>query len=480
MASALTKASTPRLSEVARKVVAPSGIVSTGWPQVRKTSESKLGIAYDPWQNAAGRLILAKRADGKLAAMIDGVGMSVCRQVGKTYLIGGAIFSLCVDRPGLLVIWSAHHARTHGETFLAMQGFAERTKVRPYIERVYLGSGDEEIRFVNGSRILFGARERGFGRGIPGVDVIVSDEAQIMSDKALDAQLATLNTSQFGLALFIGTPPRPDDASEAFTRMRTEAWAGRLTDGAWIEFGADPDADPDDRKQWAKANPSYPSRTPPESILRLRRKLKPDSFLREGLGIWDAEAAPDERWRLTLEEWEFTSRDIPRPDVPAGFFVTVGRDFRSASIAAAAVVGGVPHVELSDHRPGTGWLTERLKELHLSYPSAVFAAYLAGPVKSWVPELAEAGIDLRLLNQPEASSACANLQKLVEVRGLTHAPHPVVDRSVEGAERRDFEGGAWVWDWRKSTGDVAPIAALTGALWLLEMHPVYDVLDSVW
>src|SRR5699024_6994494 len=120
------------------------------------------------------------------------------------------------------------------------------------------------------------ARERGFGRGVPGVDVIVSDEAQIMSEKALDAQLAAMNTSQFGLAIFVGTPPRPDDPSEAFTRMRSEAWSGTLRDAVWIELGADDDADPNDRNQWARANPSYPHRTPAESILRLQRKLSPE------------------------------------------------------------------------------------------------------------------------------------------------------------------------------------------------------------
>ena len=480
MALSPMRSGTPSLSEVARKVVAPAGITSTGWPAVRHTCEAKLGIEFDPWQDAAGRLILAKRADGKLACMIGGVGMSVPRQVGKTYLIGALTFALCINRPGMLVIWSAHHARTHGETFLSMQAFAERSRVKPYIDRVFLGSGDEEIRFQNGSRVLFGARERGFGRGIPGVDMIISDEAQIMSDKALDSQLATMNTSRFGLAVFIGTPPRPDDPSESFTRMRTEAWSGHLRDAVWIEFGADKDADPDDRRQWAKANPSYPGRTPPESILRLRRKLKPDSFLREGLGVWDDVATVETRWKLTLEEWKLTEETVPKPGGEPNFFITVAKDLRSASIAVAALGQDRPHVELADHRSGAGWLAARIKQLHEKHPSARFGAYSAGPVKAWAPAFAEFGVELELLTQPEASSACAHLKHMVEVRGFTHTPDPVVSDSVAGAERRDMEGGGWVWGWRNSTSDLAPIAAVTGALWLLESHPTYDVEQSFW
>lgn len=471
MAPAPTKSGTRKLSEVARKLVVPTGITSTGWPSIRDTCRDKMGIAFDPWQDGAGRVILAKRADGKLAAMIDGVGMSVCRQVGKTYLIGGMVFGLCVNRSGLLVIWSAHHARTHGETFLSMQAFADRQRVKPYVRQVFTGSGDEEIRFRNGSRILFGARERGFGRGVPGVDVIMSDEAQIMSDKALDAQLATMNTSQFGLGLFVGTPPRPDDPSEAFRRMRDAAWSGELRDGAWVELGADPDADPDDRRQWAKANPSYPHRTPPESILRLRRKLKRDSFLREGLGIWDEDAAAA-FVPLPADVWTATGLEVPREAlVTPMFFVTAEKSMRSATIVAAALYNGLPHVELADHRPGTSWLTARIRELVARYPHAVFAAFAAGPLKSWVPTLAEFHIDLKLLNQPETASACAHLQTLAESKSFTHSPRDVFAESLAGARPKELDGGSWVWDWRKSEGDLAPIAAATGALWLLESSP---------
>ena len=214
MASPPTRSGTKKLSEAARHLVAPKGIASTEWPSVRDTCRKKLGVEFDEWQHGAGRLILAKRQDGKLASTIGGIGMSLPRQVGKTYLIGAMSFALCINRPGLLVIWSAHHARTHGETFLAMQSFAKRSKVAPWVDKVYVGSGDEEIRFHNGSRILFGARERGFGRGVPGVDVLIFDEGQILSERAMENMLATMNVSQFGLHMYVGTPPRPEDPSE--------------------------------------------------------------------------------------------------------------------------------------------------------------------------------------------------------------------------------------------------------------------------
>jgi hypothetical protein len=151
----------------------------------RRHLRRQAGLTLDGWQDGAGRLILARRADGRLAATIGGVGMSLPRQVGKTTLLIGMIFGLCLDNPGLFVIWTSHHSRTTQESFLVMQSFTRRSAVKPLIAKVFLGAGDEEIRFVNGSRVLFGAREHGFGRGLSGVDVIVFDERQILSERAL-------------------------------------------------------------------------------------------------------------------------------------------------------------------------------------------------------------------------------------------------------------------------------------------------------
>ena len=133
---------------------------------------------------------------------------------------------------------------------------------------------------------MFGARENGFGRGFDGVDVEVFDEAQILGERALADMIPATNTSPNPLVVFMGTPPKPSDPSEVFAQKRRDALNGM--DGMlYVEFSADRDADSDDRKQWRKANPSYPKRTSETAILRMRNLLGEDSFRREGLGIWD-------------------------------------------------------------------------------------------------------------------------------------------------------------------------------------------------
>lgn len=456
MASPQTKTGTRRLSEIARHVVTPAGITSTSWPAVRDKCRD-LGVTFDDWQDGAGRLILAKRADGKLAAMIGGVGMSLPRQVGKTYLLGALIFALAIIRPGLLVIWTAHHSRTSSETFLSMQGFARRRRIAPYIQNVYKGSGDEAIVFRNGSRILFGARERGFGRGVPGVDVLMCDEAQILTDRALDNMLATLNTSTLGLAIYVGTPPRPEDPSEAFTRMRTEAVSGEAADMVWIECGADPGAFADDRTQWAKANPSYPDRTPEESILRLRKKLTLDSFYREGLGIWD-ESGLDV---FGIGNWEACAGAKPLGLTITGLGVAATLDMTHCALGAAGIDSGLVHVKPLQHGPGSHWVVQRLLELGVKAP-VVIDRY--GPAAPLIPHVEAAGFEVVGADTHDVLDACARTAELVRDGKLRHANYPELDLAVKGAVRREVRD-RWAWGRKQSTSDISTLEACTFATW---------------
>lgn len=454
------KPGTPKLSDVARLVVAPSGITATGWPAVEQCCRVKLGVEFDPWQHGAGRLILAKRADGHLASMIDGVGMSLPRQVGKTYLIGAMVFALCVLNPGLLVIWSAHHARTHGETFLSMQGFARRSRVKAFVAQVFKGSGDEEIRFHNGSRILFGARERGFGRGIPAVDVLVFDEAQILSDRALANMLATMNVSRFGLALFIGTPPRPEDNSEAFERMRQDAREGRLTDGAWIEFGAEPGSTAHDRAAWARANPSFPKRTPVQSMLRLQRKLTAEDWLREGLGIWDSLGSLGVFPRGSWQRRAVKPGGAPAPAAlgvaadPDGVWLSLG----AASAGDRAHLGSVLRVRQDGGRAAFVAEVARIQ----SEQGCPVGIDTKGPASGLIPELTEAGVVLAQGGLEDFIQACSDIVQAVTDGTVEHANYSELDDAVAAAGWRKV-GDRRVF--ARRTGEIDALEAVTWALW---------------
>lgn len=434
--------------------------MSTGWPAVRDTA-ANFGVSFDPWQHGAGQLILAKRKDGLYAASIGGVVISIPRQVGKTFMVGAIVFALCLLFPGLTVIWTAHRARTAAETFGDMQAFADRPKVKPHIENIVRGDGSEAVEFRNGSRILFGARERGFGRGFPNVGVLVFDEAQILTENAIDDMVPTMNTATNPLLLFMGTPPKPKDPSEVFTRKRAEALAGGDRDTAYIEFGADRGADPNDRKQWRKANPSFPKWTPAASMLRMKKNLTAESFLREGLGIWDDVAGLEV---VPLGDWLRTTKaDSELVGVPTfALEVTEDRAWSTFAVAGTSSLGG-KHGELIDPLPGTGATVARAKQLTEKHGGGEVVVAKGSAAAALVEELTKAGVSVYEMAVDEQARACGQLLDDIRNGGMWHLPNELLDIAVRNVAKKAHGVSGFVWEQRKATVDVTPLAALTWA-----------------
>jgi hypothetical protein len=485
-----TKSSTPRLSEVARHVVAPADVASTGWPAVRDKC-ADLGLSFRVWQHGAGRLILAKRADGKYAATIGGTGMSIPRQVGKTFLVAAIAFALCLLRPGLTVIWTAHRLRTAEETFGKMQAFAKRRKIAPHVVRVVRGSGEEAILFANGSRIMFGARERGFGRGFDEVDVLIFDEAQILGESALDDMVPATNQSRQdagALLLFLGTPPKPTDNGEVFTRMRSEALSGEDSDTGWIEFGADPGFNPTplpaplskaDWQQVAKANPSFPDDTPREAILRMRKKLGPDSFLREGLGIWDDHSVdPD---YLDVEAW-LALTDAGQIERVVAFAVESDLSHAYVSVSLAGErADGMTQVELVEpRRRGTTWVVDRAVELDGRHGPAVWVIDGRGPARDLIPELEDAGLEVVTASTDDVSQAYTRFVDGLRDGTLRHGPDEVLLDAVKVAKRRPCGDNGYTFGRRVSGADISPVQSCALAHWAAVTRPAIDILQTIW
>lgn len=470
MVPSQTQSGDPRLSEVARHVILPDGIVTTGWPSVRAKAQ-EMGVSFDSWQQGLGQAILAKRDTGLYAAGIGGVVISIPRQVGKTFTVGAIIFALCAITPGLTVIWTAHRTRTHNETFRSMASMAERKSIKPNIASVRRTNGEQEVEFRNGSRILFGARESGFGRGFAEVDVLVLDEAQILTEKAMEDMVPATNAAPNGLVLMMGTPPRPSDPGEVFLNRRAAALSGGDPDILYVEFSADKGANPDDRKQWAKANPSYPRRTTESAILRMRKLLgSVESFLREGLGIWDDEALTKKG--ISAKAWD--ALKVLPDDVPdEGRRVYAARfSIDGASVALAAAIRpdeGPIHVEGIKVAPmgdGTLWLVEWLLERHER------AAQIVIDGKSGVGYLVNAlrtgGVPKSVILTPttdEVVAAHSMLEAAINQGELSHRGQEELDAQVKVAEKRKI-GAAGGFGWQAPEGSsVVLLDAMTLAHW---------------
>lgn len=462
-----TKSGPKKLSELARHVVQPSGIVSTGFRPVHRRSV-EMGMPLDGWQQGVARLALAKREGGLYAAGEGGVVLSIPRQVGKTYLIAALVFALCTLFPNLTVIWTAHRTRTHNETFKKMQSMSRRKKIAPYVANVRAANGEQEITFVNGSRILFGARESGFGRGFDEVDVLVLDEAQILSEDAMSDMVPATNAAPNGLVFLMGTPPRPKDPGDVFAGARKRALEGD-EDTVYVEFSADPDAKSDDRRQLAKANPSYPHRTSESAIRRMQKLLGSDeSFRREGFGIWDEEKLDPKA--IKVAAWDRLKAALPEESV-----VSYGVKFTADGSGVALVAAHKPplgpvHIQpLKQANLGEGidWLVKELVALAPGAAQIVIDGK-AG-VGALISELNDAGVrnKKQLLVPPldQVLAAHTMFEQNIISGGLSHGGQKEFTAQVTAAKKRTIgKSGGWGWD-APEGGTVVSLDAATLAFW---------------
>ncbi|MUL47594.1 terminase [Mycobacterium sp. CBMA293] len=452
------------LNEVARHVIVPAGIASTGWPQVRNTCRN-LGWRFDRWQAGAGWLILAKDAEGQYAA--DTIVISIPRQCGKTFLVACIVFALCLIRPNLTVVWTAHRKTTAVETFESLAGMAVMPRVAPYIEKVLNARGSEKIVFTNGSRILLGARETGFGRGIPNVGVIVADEAQILTESFMEDMAATQNTVDNPLFFMMGTPPRPQDNGEVFASMRQEAIDGEVDDTCYIEFSAPEKArdDPMNPDYIAEANPSFPHRTSWRALMRLRKKLKNlAAWCREALGIWD-EVVVDKPV-LTQSFWGTLTADGPDHHVaPNGIGVDMGHggDISVTGCWFGGDDGDTAHLELL-------WAGTDIDAC------ITFLARAAGrrievliddlsPAAQMIPDLVVRRVNVRRGTTRDMVKACQRFESRGRARQLSHTGQELVTKALLDARKRKIgDAGGWGFDRRNPESVIHPIVGTALAL----------------
>lgn len=482
-----TPASTPRLSEAARELVIPDGIVTSVFPLVERRLES-VGVRFDPWQRGLGTIALGCRANGKYAASIGGVVASIPRQVGKTFTVGNLLIGLALEFPNMKIIWTSHHLRTTTATFQSMRGMVRKPGIAALLDTssrsdgTRSANGEQEIRFANGSIIMFGARAMGFGRGVAAVDVLVFDEAGILGIKALEDMVPSTNQAQHphgALIFFIGTPPRPSDPGEAFAAKRARALSGESKDQVYVEFSAEPGSDPNDRKQWPVMNPSYPSRTPLDSMLRMRENLPDeDAWRREAMGIWDSD---DGGSAISKEMWDALGVEAAPEAVLKTFAVAFSADGSRVALAGARTIDEdrrVVHVELVGSHSGdigsgvssvADWLAERWRgtaQIVISGRSGAAALEQA---------LKDRGVGRMVVilpTTPQYFAACAMTLDAVREGNVSHLAtegQAALDESVAVADRKvRAADGAWGWEATTPGGDETPIEAVSLALWAVK------------
>jgi hypothetical protein len=417
------------------------------------------GLDLDPWQRLVLSAWMLEDRSGRWAAST--CGLSVPRQNGKNSIIEVRQLYGMVEF-GEKFLHTAHEVKTARKAFARLLEFFDNRDLPHLAEMVRdirRTNGQEAILLWNGGSVEFVARSKGSGRGYT-VDTLVCDEAQHMTDNELEALKSTISAAPSGRSqtIYTGTPPNPDDAAEVFPRVRRSA----LEDGArrlsWHEWSCGKDADLDDMEVWYETNPGLGIRLHPDTVQDERVDLSDDGFLRERLGSWQSSASfavidPD-RWL------ELADPDSKPARSRVAFAVDVAPDRKTAAVAVAGDrQDGRRHVELVDHRSGTGWVVERVVELVGRWGGTV-GLDPSSPAGSLLTDFMQAKLEPALVGTREMTQACGAFFDMVVDGSVAHLGQPKLNVAVDAGRKRTV-GDAWAWHRRDASSDISPLVAVT-------------------
>lgn len=452
----------------------PEGIASLEAGDDAITFAESLGLVLDDWQQWLVRMLLAERADGRLAASTAVI--LVPRQNGKNVVLAAVeMYGLCVA--GLRrQVHSAHLTDTAAEHMKFLKELVEDNDLDAdsggYLH-VYESNGKERIVNVETrGELSFNTRTKSTKRGTP-PQRIVFDEALFLTDdqtQAMAPSLAAQSMSADTSPQIIATSSAPIAESETLARMRRLGLDGARSTLV-ADWGCAPDWDryPDtgvditDRDLWYEANPGLGVRISEDFIEDTELSsgtMTPQAFAIERLGVvFDVEDLASELpgWGRCLDE---SSAMVGEPKALA---VDVAMDSSWTSIAVAGDrADKLAHVEVTDHLVRTDGVVEILAAMHKLYrvpvhldPRSAAAGLLDGLERAGVAVVQVGGVDIL--------KACAGFKREVESGLLRHRGQGPLDDAVRVAAIKAVEDG-WKWTRRSSRSDISSLYAVTLAL----------------
>lgn len=481
-------AQTPRIQ------TAPLFLSSSGREAVELAALA--GLKLDPWQQHVLDIGLGERPNGKWSAFE--VAVNVPRQNGKGGIIEARELAGLFLLGERLILHSAHEFKTSIVAFRRIEQLIMGCPdLRKRVLRVRRTTGEEAIELVTGQVLRFLARSGGSGRGFTG-DCNMLDEAMILGDDAMSALMPTMSAVKNPQIWYLGSAGI-GSLSLQLARLRRRA-LGAMELGepdpslAYFEWSVEPHVDecppdctahddPGDPTSWARANPALGIRITPEHVAKERLSMGVSGFARERLGVGEYPADGTDTWQVIPEEsWRALTDAEAEPGNPVAFAIDATPERSHAAICAAGQYGQARAVEVIDHRPGLGWVVERVAELAAKWKPCAIVVDAGGPAGSLIPDLEKAGLEIVQPKAREIAAAAGQFFDAVEQQTLAHRDPAPLAAALAGAQKRPL-GDAWAWARRGLTVDISPLVAATNALWGHAMHADdtdADPLDNIW
>ena len=407
----------------------------------------------------------------------------VSRQNGKGALLEARELAGLFLLEEELIVHTAHLFDTAGSHFRRL---SQRIRDTPELAGrlakpggILRGHGNESITLARNERtgrqprLEVRTRTGAGGLGFS-ISCLVFDEAMIISDEmhqALVPALAAMPNVQVWYTGSAVDEQNPAHQGIPFARIREKGMRG-ADSLAYFEWSLDID-DPakvgevSDR-QLEEANPGLGIRIESSFIREVEQEsLSERGFAvqRCGVGAWPRTDGLDDVV-ITPGAWAgCLDRDSKRSgSVCFAVDVTPNREY--SSIGVAGLRGdGKAHVEVVEHRRGTGWVVERVAGLLAAKPAVGVVIDGASPANSLLGDLSDAlDIEVTIVNGKEHAQACGMIFDAVNQDTLRHIGQAELAEAIRGAVKRPL-GDAWAWSRRNSSVDISPLVAVTLALW---------------
>jgi phage terminase large subunit-like protein len=360
--------------------------------------------------------------------------------------------------------------KTARKAFIRLASFFENTRKWPeladLVKDIRRTNGQEAIVLTNGGSVEFVARSKGSGRGFT-VDVLVCDEAQELSDDALEALMPTTSAAPLGNPqwIFTGTPPGPTANGEVFTRTREDALSGKSSRLAWHEWSCTGSADLDDPSSASSANPAIGGRLQWDVIQGERARFSDEGFARERLGMWDS--AGSQRV-ISADSWKVVAAANLQDDGgEVSIAIDVSPDRSTATIASAAwTTDDIPYVDVIESRRGEAdWGVAKFVELVERHNVRAVVIDAASNANTLIDPLRQFGVTVTVTNARQMSVACGMFYDAVMEQTVRHLDQPLLNSALAAARKRPIGDGGWGWSRKNSESDITPVTASTLALW---------------
>lgn len=448
------------------------------------------GMRLDPWQCHVMRGALGRNANGRWAA--PEVGLVVVRQAGKSVIAEVAALS-GMYLSSLKIVYTAHLMATSRKMRERIQQLIESNPdLDREVKQIRVSNEEQSIELKSRARIDFVARSGSTARGWSG-DMVFFDEAFALATDHVGALMPILFARPNWQLWYLSSAGKP--TSHALRRIRERGMA-RDPGLAYFEWSADeehylanPEAAATDPHVLAQANPALGIRISRDTLVLAQRSMDAVEYAREVLGIWD-----DPRGAPLIDPITWGNLLDPGSqicDSPMVFALDVSPGLESGAIGVAGFRDDkIPHVEITgrdgvlDHRRGVDWILPRVVELQAEWGPIAWVMDASGPAGALLTDLADAGIEPKLVNGRALAQACGSMLAAANAPnrdGLRHLGQLALDESVRAAKKRDIGDGAWAFGRRLSEEDISPLMVATLALHGLALFggDDYNVLDSV-